>query len=120
MANVRFVRTIQNKQNNREEYDDNALYFCIDSGALYRGNQLLSDGIRIVSSYSELPTFDVAAEGIIYYTEDTKNGYLLNKTRDDWVSIINSNSEETKQELKDYIDEKIGFISGGVLDGGEI
>lgn len=120
MANVRFVSTTQNRQNNREEYDNNALYFCTDSGALYRGAQLLSDGARIVSSYSELPKFNVAADGIIYYTEDTKNGYLLNKSRDGWVSIIDSNSEETKQELKDYIDEKFGSISGGVLDGGEI
>ena len=120
MANVRFVSTTQNRQNNREEYDNNALYFCTDSGALYRGAQLLSDGARTVSSYSELPNFNIAADGIIYYTLDTQNGYLLNQNRDGWISIINSNNEETKQELKDYIDEKIGSISGGVLDGGEI
>ena len=120
MANVRFVSTTQNRQNNREEYNNNTLYFCTDSGALYRGAQLLSDGVRIVSSYSELPKFNVAADGIIYYTLDTQNGYLLNQNRDGWISIINSNNEETKQELKDYIDEKIGSISGGVLDGGEI
>lgn len=120
MANVRFVRTTQSKQNEREEYDDNALYFCTDSGALYRGNQLLSDGARIVGSYSDLPDFSVAADGIIYYTLDTRNGYLLNQTKDGWISIINQSSEETKQELKDYIDEKIGTIGGGTLDGGEI
>lgn len=120
MANVRFVRTTQNKQNNREEYDDNALYFCTDSGALYRGNQLLSDGARMVATYADLPDFNIAADGIIYYTLDTQNGYLLNQNKDGWILIINSNNEETKQELKNYIDETIGSISGGVLDGGEI
>lgn len=120
MANVRFVSTTQEKQNNRVEYDYNALYFCTDSGSLYRGSQLLSDGIRTVSSYSNLPDFSIAADGIIYYTLDTQNGYLLNQNRDGWISIINSDNEETKQELKNYIDEKIGAISGGVLDGGEI
>lgn len=141
MANVRFISTTQEKQNNREEYDDNALYFCKDSGALYRGNQLLSDGARIVSSYSDLPEFNVAADGIIYYTEDTQNGYLLNITRDGWVKVISAPitdislvPEEEKDkvpvtvgglidainETKDYVDEKLGTISSGVLDGGEI
>lgn len=140
MANVRFVRTTQNKQNNREEYDDNALYFCTDSGALYRGAQLLSDGARIVSSYSDLPEFDIAADGIIYYTEDTQNGYLLNNTRDNWVKVISApvtdigsvSPEDADKipvtvgglidainETKDYVDEKISLSSGNI-DGGEI
>ena len=141
MANVRFISTTQEKQNNREEYDYNALYFCIYSGALYRGDQLLSDGVRIVSSYSDLPEFNVAADGIIYYTEDTQNGYLLNITHDGWIKVISAPitdislvPEEEKDkvpvtvgglidainETKSYVDEKIGFISGGVIDGGEI
>lgn len=140
MANVRFVRTIQSKQNNREEYDNNTLYFCTDSGALYRGAQLLTDGARIVSSYSDLPEFDVAADGIIYYTEDTQNGYLLNIARDSWVKVINAPvtdislvPEEEKDkvpvtvgglidainETKNYVDEKISSSSGNI-DGGEI
>lgn len=141
MANVRFVRTTQDKQNNREEYDNNALYFCTDSGALYRGAQLLSDGARIVSSYSELPAFNIAADGIIYYTEDTQNGYLLNITRDGWVKVISAPitdislvPEEEKDkvpvtvgglidainETKNYVDEKISSSSAGSIDGGEI
>ena len=141
MANVRFISTTQEKQNNREEYDDNALYFCKDSGALYRGNQLLSDGARIVSSYSDLPEFNVAADGIIYYTEDTQNGYLLNITRDGWVKVISAPitdislvPEEEKDkvpvtvgglidainETKNYVDEKISSSIAGSIDGGEI
>lgn len=141
MANVRFVRTTQYKQNNREEYDNNALYFCTDSGALYRGAQLLSDGARIVSSYSELPAFNIAADGIIYYTEDTQNGYLLNISRDGWVKVISAPitdislvPEEEKDkvpvtvgglvdainETKNYVDEKISSSSAGSIDGGEV
>ena len=141
MANVRFVRTTQNKQNNREEYDNNTLYFCTDSGALYRGAQLLSDGARTVSSYSNLPEFNVAADGIIYYTEDTQNGYLLNSTRDGWVKVISApitdislvpEEERDKvpvavsgfvdaiNETKNYVDEKISSSSAGSIDGGEI
>ena len=141
MANVRFISTTQEKQNNREEYDYNALYFCKDSGALYRGNQLLSDGARIVSSYSDLPEFNVAADGIIYYTEDTQNGYLLNITRDGWVQVISAPitdislvPEEEKDkvpvavgglidainETKNYVDEKISSSSAGSIDGGEV
>ena len=141
MANVRFISTTQEKQNNREEYDYNALYFCKDSRALYRGNQLLSDGARIVSSYSDLPEFNVAADGIIYYTEDTQNGYLLNITRDGWVQVISAPitdislvPEEEKDkvpvavgglidainETKNYVDEKISSSSARSIDGGEI
>ena len=141
MANVRFISTTQEKQNNREEYDYNALYFCKDSGALYRGNQLLSDGARIVSSYSDLPEFNVAADGIIYYAADTQNGYLLNITRDGWVQVISAPitdislvPEEEKDkvpvavgglidainETKNYVDEKISSSSAGSIDGGEI
>ena len=140
MANVRFISTTQEKQNNREEYDYNALYFCKDSGALYRGNQLLSDGARIVSSYSDLPEFNVAADGIIYYVEDTQNGYLLNNTRDNWVKVISAPVTDIGSvppedadkipvtvgglidainETKDYVDEKISLSSGNI-DGGEI
>ena len=88
MANVRFVRTTKEKQVNRETYDKNALYFCIDSRELYRADQLLSDGVRIVATYDNLPTFDVAADGILYFVEETKNGYVLNATRDAWLQVV--------------------------------
>lgn len=88
MANVRFVRTTKEKQIKREVYDNNALYFCTDSAELYRGAQLLSDGVRQVETYVDLPNFAVAADGILYYVKETGNAYLLNQTRDDWVQIV--------------------------------
>ena len=88
MANVRFVRTTKQRQVNRAEYDENALYFCLDSRELYRADQLLTDGVRLVATYDNLPTFDVSADGILYFVEDTKNGYVLNTTRDGWLQVI--------------------------------
>ena len=88
MANVRFVRTTKAKQISRQEYDNNALYFCTDSGELYRSNQLLSDGVRIVQTYAELPRLEEAADGVMYYTEDSQKGYILNSGRDGWIQIL--------------------------------
>lgn len=88
MANVRFVRTTKEKQINRKTYDQNALYFCTDSKEFYRADQLLTDGIRVVKTYDNLPLFNVAADGILYFIEDTKNGYVLNATRDGWLQVV--------------------------------
>lgn len=86
--NVLFVRTTKQKQLARETYDNNALYFCIDSKEFYRADQLLSDGVRVVASYDSLPTFDVAADGILYFVEDTKNGYVVNTARNGWLQVV--------------------------------
>ena len=141
MANVRFVRTTKAKQINRQEYDNNALYFCTDSGELYRSNQLLSDGIRTVQSYAEFPEFVEAADGVMYYTEDTQRGYILSPTRDSWIQVIytpitdiNAVPEGDRDSVivtaegllnaigdtKAYVDEKISSIDAGNVDGGEI
>jgi hypothetical protein len=104
--NVRFVRTTKEKQINRQQYDKNALYFCTDSKEFYRGDQLLTDGIRIVDT---LPELNVAADGILYFIEDTKNGYVLNTSRDGWVQIIyasastGGNTEEVIITVKEEI-----------------
>lgn len=88
MANVRFVRTTKEKQINRGTYDKNALYFCSDSQEMYRGDQLLTDGVRVVATYDNLPVFNIAADGILYFVEETKNGYVLNATRDGWLQVV--------------------------------
>lgn len=93
MANVRFVRTTKEKQINRGTYDQNALYFCTDSREFYRADQLLTDGVRIVAAYDQLPAFAVAADGILYFVEDTKNGYVLNATRDGWLQVVYAPNE---------------------------
>ena len=81
------------------------------------------------------------SDGIIYYAEDTQNGYLLNITHDGWVQVISAPitdislvPEEEKDkvpvavgglidainETKNYVDEKISSSSAGSIDGGEI
>lgn len=89
MANVRF------KFGTKAQYlalatprDGTALYFCTDSKELYKGDDYFSDGLRVVASYANLPDFGLAADGILYYTSDTKAGYVLNETRDGWTQVI--------------------------------
>lgn len=93
MANVRFVRTTKEKQINRGTYDQNALYFCIDSREFYRANQLLTDGVRVVETYAELPAFNVAADGILYFVEETRNGYVLDVSRKAWLQVVYAPNE---------------------------
>lgn len=68
--------------------DANALYFCTDSRELYKGNDLYSDGLRIVSTYAELPPVAEAADGKLYFCADTGNGYVLNDARAGWTPVF--------------------------------
>ena len=110
MANVVFVRTTKAKQVNREVYNENALYFCTDSAELYRAGQLLTDGVRLVATYSDLPAFEVAADGKLYFVEETKNGYVLNLTRDGWVQVVyapDAIEDETITEITTTVKEEV-------------
>lgn len=69
------------------EHLSNALYFCADTRELYKGDDLYTDGLRLVASYDELPVFLQAAEGKLYVCEDTGNGYVLNRTRSGWKQV---------------------------------
>ena len=91
--NVIFVRTTKQKQINRETYNKNALYFCTDTNEMYRADQLLTDGVRVVATYDQLPAFTVAADGILYFVEETKNGYVLNAARDGWLQVVYAPNE---------------------------
>lgn len=66
----------------------NNLYFCTDTKELFKGNDLYSDGLRIVDSYSALPMLALAADGILYYCKDTGCGYVLNESRSDWLPVV--------------------------------
>lgn len=73
----------------------NALYFCTDTKELFRGDDLLSDGVRLVTSFSELPQIKHAADGILYFCEDSGCGYILNRTRDAWGIALHGIDNET-------------------------
>lgn len=78
-----------------KERSANALYFCTDSKELYKGDDLYTDGLRIVDSYEALPVLTAAADGKLYFCEDTGNGYVLNAARDGWTAVFYGFDGET-------------------------
>lgn len=73
----------------------NALYFCTDTHELFKGDDLYSDGLRLVESYANLPAFEEAADGILYFCKDSGCGYVLNESRDNWISVVYGVDNET-------------------------
>lgn len=88
MANVRFVKTTKKKWLNRETYDLNALYFCEDTQEIFKGDRVYTDGIRVLPTRDALPSFECAADGVVYYITDTRAGFMLAPTRDAWLQTI--------------------------------
>lgn len=110
MANVKFMRTRKELHTNRDIYDENALYFVVDSRQFYRADQLLTSGIRMVATYEELPAFSVAAEEIIYFVEGTGAGYSLNTTKDGWVQVIYPIATSLENVSEDKYAETIATV----------
>lgn len=77
------------------EHLSTALYFCTDTRELFKGDDLYSDGLRLVTSYSALPAFSVAADGILYFCEDNGCGYVLNEARNGWIAVVHGVDQET-------------------------
>lgn len=140
MANVRFIRTTKQKYLNRDSYDQNALYFCTDTNEMFKGQDIYSDGIRVVPTHDDLPECSCAADGVVYYVHNTRNGYTLSPDRTEWIQTIyapvtdmSSVPEEERynvvatvgavrdleEELRTYIDEQVA-TGGGTMDYGEI
>lgn len=74
---------------------DTALYFCTDTRELFKGDDLYSAGLRMVSGYEALPEYTVAADGILYLCEDSGEGYVLSDSRDSWVQVIYGVDDDT-------------------------
>lgn len=65
------------------------LYFCEDTKELFWADRLLTDGIRVVPTFADLPTHaDAVAEGVVYYVTETRNGYVLSPDRTEWLQTI--------------------------------
>lgn len=88
MANVRFVRTTKEKWLQRDTYDSLALYFCEDTGEIFKGNKVYTDAIRVIPTKSDLPSCPCAADGVIYYIAETKSGYMMSPDRTEWLQTI--------------------------------
>jgi len=95
MAKVRYVQGKKASYLALSKYDPLALYFCTDTNELFKGDQLYSDGVRIVPNYESLPEFNVAADGILYFCKDNGCGYVLNEARDGWIIAIHGIDNET-------------------------
>lgn len=140
MANVRFIKTSKERYVNRDTYDDTALYFCQDTHEMFWGDRLISDGVRVIPTYADLPELSQAADGIVYYITETRNGYALSPDRTEWLQTIYApatsadtvpeseiyNTVTTVGAVRDiekaiytYIDEQI-TNNGGTIDYGEI
>lgn len=95
MAKVRYVQGKKASYLNLGSYDPLALYFCTDTNELFKGDQLYSDGVRIVLNYASLPEFSVAADGILYYCKSNGCGYVLNEERNGWLVVIHGFDNDT-------------------------
>lgn len=86
--NVRFYSGTKQQYLSLTSRNPLALYFCDDTGELFKGDILLTDGVRVVPTRADLPSFDCAAEGVVYYITDTRAGFMLAPTRDSWLQTI--------------------------------
>ena len=64
------------------------LYFCADTKELFWADRLLTDGTRIVATEADLPSLEKAADGITYFVEETRNGYVLSTDKTKWIQVI--------------------------------
>ena len=138
--NVRFFAGTKQKYLSLANHNPLALYFCEDTHELYWGDRCISDGIRVIPTYADLPEISSAADGIVYYVHDTRNGYTLSPDRTEWLQTIYApvtdmssvpEGEEynvvatvgavrdLEEELRTYVDEQVA-TGGGSLDYGEI
>ncbi len=86
--NVRFYSGTRAQYDSIVNRNPLALYFCDDTGELFKGDICLSDGIRIVPTRADLPECSCAADGIVYFIRETRNGYMLSPDRTEWLQTI--------------------------------
>ena len=115
------------------------LYFCEDTNELFWADRLLTDGMRVVATVTDLPTPDKAADGVVYYITETRNGYVVPHGTTEWVQTIYApvtdayevpESEiyntvttvgavrDIEEKIYETIDERIANIEIGVVAPG--
>lgn len=88
MANVKFYSGTRAQYDSIVSHNPLALYFCDDTGELFKGDICLSDGIRVVPTRADLPEISCAADGIVYFIAETKSGYMVSPNRAEWLQTI--------------------------------
>ena len=86
--NVRFYSGTRAQYDALVNRNPLALYFCDDTGELFKGDICLSDGIRVVPTHDDLPELSCAADGIVYFIRDSRNGYMMSPDRTEWLQTI--------------------------------
>ena len=111
-----------------------ALYFCDDTGELFKGDICLSDGVRIVPTRADLPDCSCAADGIVYFISATKSGYMVSPDRTEWLQTIYAPIRDVStipeseiyntvttvgavRDIESKIYERINEIASGGLSG---
>ena len=122
--NVRFFGGRKDEYVSIPRHNPIGLYFCADTRELFLGDRLLSDGLRVVPTFADLPSISEykAAEGVIYFVAETKNGYVLPRGGSDWLQVIYAPAADegaevdlsgyyTKAEVDEAILEAIANIN---------
>ena len=82
MATVQFRQGTQAGYNSlTAPRDANTIFFITDTNALYHGDRLISDAVRLVTARPDNP-----AHGVLYFNTDTRKGEVYNGT--EWTDIV--------------------------------
>ena len=123
MANVRFIQTKKQKWIYRVENDTcdpTALYFCTDTGELFKGSTSFTAGIRMVGILPELPKdAGLVADNTLYYCFKDKKLYLISTDRSEWIEITSGTSDDINALVTNKINETLSS-DAAVLDGGDL
>lgn len=130
--NVRFFAGTKEQYLNLASHNPFALYFCEDTQEMFWGDRIISDGIRVVQTKADLPECPCAADGVVYYVTETRNGYVMAPDRSGWlqtiyapvtdVSTIPEGEEynvvatvgavqDIEQKIYEYIDQEIDTVT---------
>ena len=115
MANVRFYSGTRAQYDSLVNRNPLALYFCDDTGELFKGDICLSDGIRVVPTHDDLPELSCAADGIVYFIRDSRNGYMVSPDRTEWLQTIYAPVHDAYQVPDDEIYNTVTTV-GAVRD----
>ena len=113
--NVRFFVGTKQQYRSILKPSIEALYFCEDTHELYWGDKLLSDGLRVIPTFNDLPKVEEAAEGIVYYVTETRNGYVVSPDGTTWLQTIYAPAKDAANVPEEEIYNTVTTV-GAVRD----
>jgi len=86
-------------------YDDNIIFYCTDTGKMYRGAVDMTESVRLIADHASVVTparnvlyFDNAGMGWVYYKNAETNA-------DEWRCVINPTAGGSDVTIVTVIDE---------------